>query len=345
MPVARIRTYDPEAVAFLATQLAGQGYQLQFASPEDTGLPEVDLELTVTRATVEEALREAHAQAVELNADVTVLPGLFENVPELRVTQSAAPAAPIQAPIEEVTEDMPPAPTPGPSRVDIAMEAAGRTIGAGITGLSALSDATGKQIADWKRQYAESQQARRVEQERRQIEAMEREHQMESLPRRAEQRRAKVPVRAKARVTQRSNSLPGRKLRLAVMTTAIVAAAFVVGWNLAGSSRPADPVGRSALNRSANVQEQTPFGPASISAPAVKPATTAVRPKPPAAKAKPSPTRRTRTVSSRHTRRVSSAKAKDDEPEVIVRHFSQKPAQPSQAKVKEKDGVRIISEE
>lgn len=49
MPIARIRTSDPEAISFLAAKLADSGFQVQFARPGESLSGEVDLEITVNR--------------------------------------------------------------------------------------------------------------------------------------------------------------------------------------------------------------------------------------------------------------------------------------------------------
>ncbi len=50
MPIARIRTSDPEAISFLAAKLAESGFQVQFAHPGERLAGEVDLEITVNRS-------------------------------------------------------------------------------------------------------------------------------------------------------------------------------------------------------------------------------------------------------------------------------------------------------
>ena len=48
MPIARIRTSDPEAISFLAAKLAESGFQVQFAVPGERVSGDVDLDITVS---------------------------------------------------------------------------------------------------------------------------------------------------------------------------------------------------------------------------------------------------------------------------------------------------------
>lgn len=50
MPIARIRTSDPEAISFLAAKLADSGFQVLFAVPGEKLSDDVDLDITVTRS-------------------------------------------------------------------------------------------------------------------------------------------------------------------------------------------------------------------------------------------------------------------------------------------------------
>ncbi len=84
MRLARIRTSDPEAVAYLASQLAASGYRLEFVAEGEPAVGQADLEISTTRLDIEEAINSARRQAAELNTDVTVLPGVFRQ-------QEAAP--------------------------------------------------------------------------------------------------------------------------------------------------------------------------------------------------------------------------------------------------------------
>jgi len=77
MPLARIRTFDPEAIAFLAAKLAASGYQLQFAKPGEELAEEADLDITVTRMDVPAALKQAQLQAEQLGVDITIMPGVL----------------------------------------------------------------------------------------------------------------------------------------------------------------------------------------------------------------------------------------------------------------------------
>ena len=65
MPIARIRTFDIEAISFLAAKLAESGFEVQFAVPGESLSGEVDLEITVDtlKKPAEDCVRNLAASA------------------------------------------------------------------------------------------------------------------------------------------------------------------------------------------------------------------------------------------------------------------------------------------
>lgn len=369
MPLARIRSFDPEAIAFLAAQLAQSGYTLQFVRPDETGLEDADLELTVVRRDLDQALLTAQAEAERLGVDVTVVPGVMPiAAPEtvVAVPQSAEPER-----ISGIVEPVPdfadiPEPLPFPIEVetpaaikataatdeigrDFAAEKArwaqvakessektahvlGRSIGKAVDGIEVISDSIGRGLAGSKENLAEIRgstvsrlndwkvrfrTARALRRQARQAETFRAEPVFSGSSRRPK------PLWLRERIYK------------GTAIAAVLAMAAIIGWTLAGYAGAPNPVGKG--NGLSTVQEQVPFGPASASAPvaAVSPVRVSVKN---TAKPKPALAHPTRAVRS-HS---------DDDQEVIVRHFDQKPSA-EQAKAKNRDlsrdGVKIISEE
>ena len=140
-----------------------------------------------------------------------------------------------------------------------------------------------------------------------------------------------------------------RVFKRAGVAAAIVAVGVISVWSIASLRRPANPLNTDQLRRSVIVDQQKPFGPATAAAPVVRPAARpsarpAAAPKKletrkPAARARSSRTRATKTS-------TADKGSNDSEPEVIVRHFTttKPPEATAKVKVREKDGVKIISE-
>src|SRR6185369_17671105 len=108
--------------------------------------------------------------------------------------------------------------------------------------------------------------------------------------------------------TSRRLSQRDQNYRRAAVIAAILLLAIMLGWGVIGMRSPANPIGNSNLS---NVQQQTPFGAASVSAPVqtaapnLRPAAT---PHPPAVRTtrhKPTPTHHSRTSNLRHHRSSS----------------------------------------
>ncbi len=131
-----------------------------------------------------------------------------------------------------------------------------------------------------------------------------------------------------------------RVFRRAGVAAAIGAAGVVSVWSLAGTRRPANPLTQEQLVRSVTVQQQTPFGPAT--APAPVPVAKPLPPQKRPVGKSPARTRATRTHSSK-AQTAKRASASDSGDEVVVKHFNSS-QKPEQAKVKMKNGVKIISE-
>lgn len=374
MPLARIRSFDPEAIAFVAAQLAQSGYTLQFVRPDETGLEEADLELTVVRRDLDEALRTAQAEAERLGVPVTVVPGVMPATrPEPVVVAPALPEpqtiSHIAEPVAESADVAEPAPFPSevamPAPIDapvttddaghnfgvgerahwaqIAKESSEKTahvlglgLGRAVDSLEVISDSFGRRLASGKENLAEigDSTASRLNAWKVRFRTV-----------RALRREAQQPETFSTRVGRRKNlSRRPKPLWLreriykGAALAAVLATAAIIGWTLAGYAGPANPVGKG--NGITTVQEQVPFGPASANASAVPATSTPVSKKtgPRLKSAAAAHASRARAVSARH----------DDDQEIVVRHFDQKPAA-EQAKAKThdvtRDGVKIISEE
>jgi len=372
MPLARIRSFDPEAIAFLAAQLAQSGYTLQFVRPDETGLEEADLELTVVRRNLDDALRTAQAEAERLGVDVTIIPGVIpvaspEPVVVAPVIAEPQPISHIAERTAEVADV--PEPAPFPSEVempaasetpvmetdesvyDFAAERArwtqiakessektahvlGRGLGGAVDGLEAVSDSLGRGFASGKEKLADigDSTASRLN------EWMVRVRTARALRREARKPEASSLAYARERNLRRRPKPLWLRERIykGAAVAAVLATAAIIGWTLAGYAGPANPVGKGT--GISTVQEQVPFGPASANAPVVPAA-----PAPVSQKISPKP----KAAAASHASRVRAARDQDDR-EVIVRHFNQKPAA-EQAKAKNhenvRDGVKIISEE
>jgi hypothetical protein len=394
MPIARIRTLDPEAISFLAARLAASGFQLKFSAPNETDLDDADLEIIVTRMDSATALQQARIQAEEMGVDVTVMPGALDASTSLPTPSLEQPAAPVldETPAQETFADhYAPASTPvhparwtTPYHADVP-EDANEFVSAGVPdpdetqgiepprtsaadvissrlkqsaeSLAAFTQSSATRLSDWNRRTAEARAQRRAERER--TAEVERENR-ERLEREAEERRL-LEVPSTPPAAPASDEVTASKLRLvspprtsrrlshrdqnyrrAAVIAAILLLAIMLGWGVIGMRSPANPIGNSNLS---NVQQQTPFGAASVSAP-VQTAAPNLRPAAiphPAVhttRHKPTPTHHTRTSNLRH----HTARSSSDDGEVVVRHFGTKPVA-QQAKAKTKDGVKVISEE
>jgi hypothetical protein len=397
MPIARIRTFDPEAISFLAAKLAACGYQLQFAAPGEDQLEDADLEITVTRMDSATALEQARLQAEDMDVDVTVMPGVltaseppFAAEPEIKSEAEQSPEAIVVA--EDNTASSPaiaawttpyhvdvlddsesslpePAyreePQPIHSRTQEAADAiaVGLKRSADVLGNFAASSA--ERMREWKHRTSEARELRRAQREQESAAVVAEQSRKEEAGLKAEQLHqqslretppvlhpvAPVPVadsrpRLVANASLRSRSLYGRdrRFRNAAVAAALVIAGAMIGWSLAGLGGAANPL----QNSLSNVQQQTPFGAASVSAPAqglvAPPHAATVAPPPVRTVAKPTPTRATRTARVRTRHHSVRRSASVDDGEVVVRHFGTKPVS-QQAKAKTKDGVKIITEE
>jgi hypothetical protein len=413
MPIARIRTFDPEAVSFLAAKLAASGFQLQFAAPGEQQLEEADLEITVTRMDSATALEQARLQAEEMNVDVTVMPGVlvspkldFASVEEVAVepeeiqqpestgnageqvtrSQQAPWTTPYHAdlpdePQEFITVEAPQTDDSSqpdfllqpefaeeeaehtPSRTQDIAHAAADGLKKGADAVGNFANSSAARLAEWKRRTGEAIERRRAQREQEQAAAMEHQRRQEELAMQAgqlhphdnppvletasfEAEELKPKLISKAPLKSRTLYGRDRRFRNAAVAAALVIIGAMIGWSLAGFAGPANPI-RNSL---ANVQQQTPFGAASVTAPAPsfaatpRPATIA-KPLPVHPAPKPAAKRVARTSHTRarhHT--VHRSASADDDGEVVVRHFGTKP-EAQQAKAKTKDGVKIITEE
>jgi hypothetical protein len=400
MPIARIRTFDPEAILFLAAKLAASGYQLQFAAPGEDQLKDADLEITVTRMDSATALEQARLQAEDMDVDVTVMPGVltapglpFAAPPEVKAEAEHSPEAIVAE--DDPTLSSAIAAWTTPYHVDVpddsesavrtqASEAPLREVAAPIhsrtqeatetilTGLKRSADVLGdfaassaERMREWKRHTSEARDLKRAKHEQELAAAMAEQKRKEEADLQAEQihqaslrenppilqAAAPVPVtnprpRLVTRAPLRLQTLYSRdrRFRNAAVAAALVVAGAMIGWSLAGLGGPANPL-QNALS---NVQQKTPFGSASVSAPtqgfAAPPHSATIAPAPVRTVAKPTPTRATRTVHTGTRHHSAHRSASADDGEVVVRHFGTKPVA-QQAKAKTKDGVKIITEE
>jgi hypothetical protein len=393
MPIARIRTLDPEAISFLAARLAAAGFQLQFSGPNDTDLNDADLEIIVTRMDSATALQQARIQAEEMGVDVTVMPGALDTVAPAP-SSDQAPEPVIETSAHETYSDRQelPASTPGhparwttPYHADLpedanefvhaqasdpdetqplepsqpsAADAIASRLKHSAESLAAFTQSSAARLADWNRRTAEARAQRRTERERQ--ERAEQQNR-EQLARENEQRRllelpntpgpyasdktsSSKPRLASTTKFSRRLSHRDQNYRKAAIIAAALLLAIMLGWGLIGMRSPANPIGGSNLS---NVQQQTPFGAASVAAPvqtaapSLRPAANPHSPAVRAARSKPAPTHHARNSNIRHrTARSSSS----NDREVVVRHFGSKPVA-QQAKAKSKDGVKVITEE
>jgi hypothetical protein len=369
MPLARIRSFDPEAIAFLAAQLAESGYTLQFVRPDESGLEEADLELTVVRRDLEEALLTAQAEAERLGVAVTVMPGVIplkapepvvasepvevsepvSETPEL-VLEAAEISGPIPMPVEvEIPESRIPVMAAREIRDDTSREKrdwvrlmqdlsekTAHLMGVGfrkaVDGLEVIRDSARRGIESGKQGLAEMEDSTA----RRFSEWKMRRQRARTLRREVPRQELFDSFTAHPRNLRRPKPLWLReRIFRGAAIAAVMVLAGIIGWTLAGHAGPANPVGKGT--GLSTVQEQAPFGAASASAPAV------VVPARLSQKATPEP------ATTRSAKPARAARANDDFQEVIVRHFDQKPAA-VQAKSKNHDtvirgGVKIISEE
>ncbi len=129
----------------------------------------------------------------------------------------------------------------------------------------------------------------------------------------------------------RAGSRLGRRRAMHSLVAAALAAVILIiaGVVAYANRRPAAPLSNSDLVKSQSVQQQTPFGPATVNPPPPAP------PKPSPAATPQAPVRRSSTASSHHSaksrhaaRRLRGAAPEDHsvaEDEVVVRHFSKAP--------------------
>jgi hypothetical protein len=115
-----------------------------------------------------------------------------------------------------------------------------------------------------------------------------------------------------------------REWRVAIVVAAVFAVLLMVGWSAIQNPRPAAPLSQQELTHSSTIQQEVPFGPATIAAPPAKatasPAPAMVQPAPPNPPAK-SP----KDAKHRRFRRSHAVAAGDDEDDVTVRHFNGSP--------------------
>jgi hypothetical protein len=136
-----------------------------------------------------------------------------------------------------------------------------------------------------------------------------------------------------------------RTFRRAGLAAAAVAGIVVAVFGVASIRQPAQPLSNSILERSSQVEQSVPFGPAKTVAPITQPSPLRVVKGRKAVQKAPAKTKRTAKKKSRQSAVEAKAKKKprpSPEQEVVVRHFNR--SHTEQAKAKSENGVKIISD-
>lgn len=230
------------------------------------------------------------------------------------------------------------------------VKAASSGLRRGVDAISNFADSRVSQFSEWKHRRQEASVRRRQAREAALREDMASRQQ--SVDSRGTQpaSRADIPIpfpsaansnlRVVSPALSTHRSGRDRKFRNSAIAAALVIAAAMIGWSLAGVGGPATPVGRT----NPNLTQQTPFGAAAVSAPAqalpISTQSTRV-PKPVQQVKSTKPSAPRRRVSSRHHQASAS---REEDSEVVIRHFGNRPIA-QQAKAKTKDGVKVITEE
>lgn len=134
-----------------------------------------------------------------------------------------------------------------------------------------------------------------------------------------------------------------RVFKRSAVAAAIVSLAVIAVWSLGAIRRPANPLSQQQLMRSAAVEQQRPFGPASTVAPVMKPEPAQPVPQRRAISKKPTPRGRVARPHATETTHVAKRNSSDEgRSDVVVHHFASQKQET--AKIKMKNGVKIISE-
>ena len=136
-----------------------------------------------------------------------------------------------------------------------------------------------------------------------------------------------------------------RTFRRAGLAAAAVAGILVAVFGVASIRQPAQPLSNSILERSSQVEQSVPFGPAKTVAPITQPNPLRVVKGRKAVQKAPAKTKRTAKKKTRQSAVEAKAKKKprpSAEQEVVVRHFNR--SHTEQAKAKSENGVKIISD-
>lgn len=275
MQKARVITRSLEGAGHLADQLRSYGYAVEIVAPDQLNQSDADIEIEMEFCTVAEALDRAAELAQADDSDVYVAAGCFR---------------------EEKL--------PAPAEVVVASRlSAVDTVNGVAAGLQNKRDLLAKALREQRalmrearisqRQRREQEAARqavqqaerarlakqaevaRVTEEQKRIALQQYE---EAAQRRIAQAEKAELARSIRRVERESPYVPPpprrtREWRLAFVIAAIFAAVLTLGWS-AATRAPVSPLPPGMVNGHSSLEEQTPFGAATIRPPIAKPAST-----------------------------------------------------------------------
>ncbi len=326
MPVARIITRTPQDAELIAGQLRARGYAVEIAAP---GVPQrgsASLEINLDACDPEEALHRA-GELAKAGADVFVTAGTFSltEAPASREQQQHAVASvePAQHPAwqpepqtasehSSLMRDL--VNVAGPAFMAAAHRLRELTV-AGARGACALTfsalaaarDRMGDAVADVNVYFARRSEQRRRAQQQRQPQQARTQRTMVST---AVSRPKPQPQPARLPVIRRTRSRD-YEWKTAGMFSLALAIGITLAW-AAANQHPATPVPASVVMRSNSVQQQVPFGPVTLPAPAKPSRQAAPRTKPSASKPAVATQPRPNTLGD----------------EVVVRHFTRPRSEP-----------------
>jgi hypothetical protein len=272
MQKARIITRSPEKTGHLADQLREHGYEVEIVAPNQKNLPHADLEIEVESCSVVEALDRAAELARADEGDVYVAAGCFH---EEKVAASAEIAVPLRPTVAD-------------------------TVSGVAAGLQNKRDLLAKALRE---QRALMREARIAQRQRREQEAARQAAQQAERALLAKQAEAKRMAEEQKRIAFQQREIAAqrriaqaekaeishlicltesdtsyvprptprtREWRLAFAIAAIFAAALTLGWSTAIRTRTS-PLPPDMVNGHPSVEQQTPFGAATIRPPITPP--------------------------------------------------------------------------
>lgn len=162
MPVARIRTSDPEVIEFLSRHLADSGYQLECVRPEEPVQGEADLDIDASRMDLDSAMEAARNET----GLVTILSGVLKAKPQRDVFEEAAKAPPKPEYAELSPYAQGAALEDEPSMLHKTVDALGLAIEVGIDAVSGATKSAATHFSAWKARRRAERALRRREYER-----------------------------------------------------------------------------------------------------------------------------------------------------------------------------------